>query len=610
MSVSDPLYIKLAEELLLPYTDPENPEGINSKTITHYLDVMNNGLSPLDMSGKSKRVVIVGAGISGMYAAKLLKKSGHDVSIIEANNDRVGGRVKTFHGENGNKTPFKDPKQYGEAGAMRFPLIHPLLNKYISQYFHEDELQTFYLLDVDIDSEEYNEVNNRLIRCNSYQIRKKDYKGNSNDSTKEMNRGFDEIEAVSTASQILDKALAPAKSLFANEVNGVWVNKPYDEWLNGWAKIIELYDKYSMQSYLEEVAGLDKKTLDLIGTIENLTSRMPLSFIHSFLGRSDINPNVSYREFKGGSHNLTEKLYTELQDLGVPFYMDHRVTHIDYYDATREDKVGSLDTNYASIDNPVSIRTINEDGIVNPTTVADIAIVTIPFSSFRFVRTTPDLSYAKRRAVIELHYDAATKVLLEFDKRWWEFNGDDWSRELKMLLDDKKITEKEYKEYMSTPSPIERTAGGGSISDNPNRFMYYPSHKVEGSESGVVLASYTWSDDARRWDSMDDESRYGFALRGLALVHGKRITPFCTWLNTGKQEGAATQSWARNPYAFGEAAVFYPKQLTDLHLDTQTVEGPLHFAGEHTSLKHAWVEGALESAIRVADEVHEVVKNI
>jgi monoamine oxidase len=34
------------------------------------------------------------------------------------------------------------------------------------------------------------------------------------------------------------------------------------------------------------------------------------------------------------------------------------------------------------------------------------------------------------------------------------------------------------------------------------------------------------------------------------------------------------------------------------------VEGPVHFAGEHTSLKHAWIEGALGSAVRAALEVN------
>ena len=114
---------------------------------------------------------------------------------------------------------------------------------------------------------------------------------------------------------------------------------------------------------------------------------------------------------------------------------------------------------------------------------------------------------------------------------------------------------------------------------------------------GVVLASYTWADDAARWDSMDADQRYEFALRGLQDVHGDRIAAFYT----GRGQ---TQSWMNDPYAFGEAAVFLPNQLLELHLHTATVEGPLHFAGEHTSVKHAWVEGALESAVRAALEVH------
>ena len=123
---------------------------------------------------------------------------------------------------------------------------------------------------------------------------------------------------------------------------------------------------------------------------------------------------------------------------------------------------------------------------------------------------------------------------------------------------------------------------------------------MPGSPGGVVLASYTWADDAARWDSMDDDERYAYALRGLVAVHGERILPFFT----GR---GATQSWLRNPYAFGEAAVFTPWQLTQFHLDIPTVEGPVHFAGEHTSLKHAWIEGALESAVRAAVEVNEVL---
>jgi hypothetical protein len=33
--------------------------------------------------------------------------------------------------------------------------------------------------------------------------------------------------------------------------------------------------------------------------------------------------------------------------------------------------------------------------------------------------------------------------------------------------------------------------------------------------------------------------------------------------------------------------------------------GRVHFAGEHTSLKHAWIEGAIESGVRTALAVSE-----
>lgn len=39
-----------------------------------------------------KSVVIIGAGVSGLYAATLLEKAGVDYTILEAR-DRTGGRV-------------------------------------------------------------------------------------------------------------------------------------------------------------------------------------------------------------------------------------------------------------------------------------------------------------------------------------------------------------------------------------------------------------------------------------------------------------------------------------------------------------------------------------
>ncbi|MFT5821745.1 MAG: monoamine oxidase [Crocinitomix sp.] len=621
-------YRQLAEELYLP----RNLKGgtKTNQTIEGYLDVLDNGLK--GTADKSKEVIVVGAGIAGMLSAILLADYGHKVTILEANDDRVGGRVKTF-GQTPSKSPFSKG-QYAEAGAMRFPSKHPLVMAYITKY--NLEKQEFFNVSVDNPSPEEPikpvKVNNTFLRTNSFQERRFEY----DKAPKITNKGFYEggVAPEVTAGTLLDNALDSARDYYSeldpNPEPGTTAQR-YDfddreKWINGWARLIKDFDKYSLGGYLREVAGLSEGDIGLIGTLENLSARMPLSFMHSFLGRSDINPGNTYYELKGGSWQLTEVLHNIIKShANITIKMAHRMTHIDCAEPNFiMDLLGKI--NYANkAEENISIRTINEKSIENEAVTGDICIITIPFSSLRFVRTTPDFSYGKRRAIIELHYDAATKVLLEFDKRWWEWTEEEWGVELKILLEHKKITVEEYDAYMleltepmqNGGRPALHAFGGGSMTDSPNRAMYYPSHQAMNNSvavpGGVILASYTWSDDARRWDSMDDEDRYDFALRGLTYVHGNKILPFFSgkkqgeWIKEGGEikTGAATQSWARNPYAFGEAAVFQAYQFTNLHPNIPTPEGHVFFAGEHTSLKHAWVEGSLESAIRVAQEVKQ-----
>ena len=62
-----------------------------------FYDYYLNGL-PKSGAGDKKRVVIVGAGISGLTAAKMLRDAGHDIVVLESTN-RVGGRIQTYRHE-------------------------------------------------------------------------------------------------------------------------------------------------------------------------------------------------------------------------------------------------------------------------------------------------------------------------------------------------------------------------------------------------------------------------------------------------------------------------------------------------------------------------------
>jgi monoamine oxidase len=65
-----------------------------------------------------------------------------------------------------------------------------------------------------------------------------------------------------------------------------------------------------------------------------------------------------------------------------------------------------------------------------------------------------------------------------------------------------------------------------------------------------------------------------------------------------------SHSWAEAEFTPGAFAMFEPYQLTELFRDVWRPEGLIHYCGEHTSTKHGWIEGAVESAVRVALEVY------
>src|ERR1019366_6630055 len=177
----------------------------------------------------------------------------------------------------------------------------------------------------------------------------------------------------------------------------------------------------------------------------------------------------------------------------------------------------------------------------------DYAIVTIPFSVLRTVETLKPFSREKQRAIRQLNYSASTKILFQVRHRFWEETGG--------------------------------IVGGATVTDLAIRRMNYPNPSPD-TDHGVLLASYTWGQDAARWGAMDEETRIEQALEDVARIHPQIAEEF---------EVGASHAWYDDPWAQGAFALFAPEQQTQLQADIVRPEGRVHFAGEHTSLYHAWI---------------------
>ncbi|WP_408010318.1 flavin monoamine oxidase family protein [Pseudalkalibacillus sp. A8] len=193
----------------------------------------------------------------------------------------------------------------------------------------------------------------------------------------------------------------------------------------------------------------------------------------------------------------------------------------------------------------------------------DYIITTVPYPVFQFIDVHPyhSLSFEKWQAIRELINVTAVKIGIEFKNRFWEKYGQ-----------------------------------GNAISDLPTRFSYIPSHNIGSGGPGVLLASYSWGDDATLWTSLSGNELVRTLLKDLAKVYGNVVyTEFlqAVWFD-----------WSENPYSAGCFTLFTPRQELEFAEVIRRPEGRIHFAGEHTSSFHGWIEGAIESGIRTAFEVN------
>jgi monoamine oxidase len=210
--------------------------------------------------------------------------------------------------------------------------------------------------------------------------------------------------------------------------------------------------------------------------------------------------------------------------------------------------------------NSVTIHYRAQGGLQQVT--GDFAILAIPFSILRFIDITPAFSVRKQLAIRQLHYSDAIKVMLQCQRRFWEED--------------------------------DGIFGGVSVTDAPNRLVYYPDHG-RATGKGVLMGLYTYGEEANRWAALPPEARVDKTVHYVARLHPQ--------INREFEHGYA-KVWGEDRFAGGAFAFFEAGQQERLFHDIAEPEGPVYFAGEHASLKHMWIEGAVESALRAARAIH------
>jgi monoamine oxidase len=305
-----------------------------------------------------------------------------------------------------------------------------------------------------------------------------------------------------------------------------------------WDENVSKYDQYSTREFLE-VNGWSEGAIEMYGLLANQEAVMNSSFLEVFREDSG-NFYTNMIEIQGGTDRLPHAFLPDLKD-NIRF----------------GSKMIAMDQS----SDDVTIHYQTAAGRFRET--ADYAIITAPFPVLRHVEVLKPFTRAKQRAIRQLHYDASAKILFQCRRRFWEED--------------------------------EGIFGGGTMTDLPIRNLYYPDHGRETGR-GVILASYTWSEDAQRWGSLFHHDRIEQALEDVAQIHPQINQEF---------EVGASWMWHDDEFAGGAFALFDPEQQTLLHELIIAPEGRIHFGGEHASLHHAWIQGAIESGLREAIAIHQ-----
>jgi hypothetical protein len=263
----------------------------------------------------------------------------------------------------------------------------------------------------------------------------------------------------------------------------------------------------------------------------------------------------------------------------LAFHMEKRLKMKPQYQsrvtAIRVGKTSDMEIDVTSSAGKMETKPYN--GVFNSTTLGCLR---------RMDTTGSELSYEVKQAARSLGYGESAKVAIKFQSAWW---------------------------IHKLPKKFQIRRGGLGHTDMNIRTCVYPSYNILDApdKPAVLLCTYTWQQDAERLGSLISSSQNhdqqlaeevplkDLLLRELVELHknDEMTEKQLRDLIWGQYLDHYAHDWTHDPNAEGAFAFFRPQQFTSLWGSIIHPGGNLVIVGEAASPHHAWVVGALESAV-------------
>ncbi|KAG1817807.1 hypothetical protein DFJ58DRAFT_833334 [Suillus subalutaceus] len=517
-------------------------------------DISSVGLIGISDAALQKPVGILGAGAGGLYTALILQDLGIPYHIIEAQG-KVGGRLLTYKFQDGTGSPYN----YFDIGAMRFPKISSMQ-------------RVFNLFD-------YPPLNEGSISLKTKAAGNNNTLYSYNGVTVRQNAmpPSDPFKADQVIQDVVSSNpyIAVGVKAIMDDVIGPFATRLLDDLKTGGSegwKYMRSFDHYSTRAYMQlkyipsPSLGLPNKSLstDVVnwstGWYDRALSETVLEAVAFGWHPGPNPPPTQWFCIDGGANEIAacmEQYIRKNSKDAITF--NSRVTAI----GINEDNSG------------MDVVTDNKD-----LHKFSHVISTIPLPVLRTVDLSQaGLSPMQSNALRTLNYGPSIKIGMQFRTAWWTTGTDLSGNPLNIV-------------------------GGQTYTDRPLRTVVYPSFgSVQAGTTTTLIASYCWTEDATRLGALigrDDATLEQLVLKELADLHNVDIKYIRNQLIETKG-----WSWSHDPYTMGAFAFFGPGKFGNLYtsLNNPAAGGYLHFAGEAISVRHAWVEGALDSAWRAVHEM-------